>query len=476
MPSSFGSANGAWMFPCSGAAYFADLGKRSAVFQSFSRGKFPTATLPNFLHEATHHYCFDSVVGYALLAARVAAQYGGGYRFTCESDKRSGACLENISCCNRVAHSVGLTLLQPLAEGLAIYGQCDATPNQAPIASPIAFYVARAYLDYQQTTSNNFVATADFLRQERQRPGSQFESDLEILAKREPKYETYWRGYDLVRTLADVVNRVLNDTDATLGFLCSYFFHDTGLAGRIADLGNTVLSQRAASNTAVPAAEYIKDRIKRLLTDHMWRETAIGEYVRVLRQGLHPQEACGYTQDPHAQANLQSFMFNMGFESTAKLVLPTSTQNRRNFKCGSFIADSIEIRQSDSFVRCRFDEMVIEIKGLRDGFPHDIGTDGYGVIDGSPVVEFIFLDQYEPAIAMYNAHSLLALCDRTGIHSKTTPDDESRYGQLSPAIAFWHDMQSRQELWKPSGETPCGTYHQARQQDARKLGLLICDV
>lgn len=480
IPSVFGSSNGAWLYPCSGAAFFPELGKRSDLYSTFKSGTFPTATLPNFMHEATHHHCFDSPVGYALLSARVAAQYGGAYRLLCQSYDQVDACLENISCCNRVAFNVGLDLLRPLAEGLAMYGQCHAMPGNSPVASPLAWYTLQAYLEpgIADLGRDMFAETANFIKRERANPESQFQRDLAILSKKEQRYEPYWRGYDLVCKLADAVYPLLNDTDATLGFLCSYFFQDEGLAGWLSLLGKSAFQQSKGIDSTESVAEYIKTRIHYLRVDREWREFAVREYITTLLNGKFPTQCCTHLQHPDLRNVFENYRYNLGLEGTSKAFLVTSTKNRRNFKFGSFIADSMEVRTRDNIIRCRFDEVTIEIEGLPQGLPNGLETDDFFSLAeyGSPVVEFVFLDNYQPALALYTAHDLIGLSNRSGTKSWATPADEEKYGSLSPALAFQHDMKVRKDLWNPSEDTPCGAYNKTRRLEAIRLGLELCNL
>jgi hypothetical protein len=492
VPAAVGSSGGAWMYPCSGAAYFENLGSYSEVFTKFTRGQFPSGTLSNFLHEATHHHCFDSLTGMMLLAARIAAQYAGAFRFECQSRKgKTLGCVNNVSCCNRVAHGAGLALLQPIAEGLAMYGQCDAFPGASPVATPMTHYVMRAYLQSEikelaRRNSSDLAsafrtdaawrATADFIEGERSRNCSAFDRDRKILEARNSRHEIYWRGYEFIRSLAAIVDPGKTDTDATLGFISSFFFHDAQLAAGLASLGLSPMRPIPSERSITKIAEYMLNRVNRLREDAGWRNRCVDEYRFALLSGLHPENVCSYAVHKQSREVANAFMMNCGLEMTAKMSWKASARNRRNFKFGSLMADKMQVCRGSGKVRCGCGDYEFEIDGLRQGFPWNAESvaDEYISVDGSKIVEFVFLDGYAPAVALYNGHSLIGLASRDLSKCFTSEDDNEAYGDLSPALAFWHDMSRHKAIWNPDPDSPCGRYYAERRDEAAMLGLRIC--
>src|SRR5262245_8554306 len=82
--------------------------------------------LPQFLHEFTHHWCFDSTLGCAtamlmLRAQRNALVFGSGRT---EQVRRDWCRAQTVE-----------IMLHPLAEGLALFAEFDLAPGRSPVVS-----------------------------------------------------------------------------------------------------------------------------------------------------------------------------------------------------------------------------------------------------------------------------------------------------------------------------------------------------
>jgi hypothetical protein len=102
----------------------------------------PHSILPTFLHEATHHWCFSSLVGttLSLLALRGRLRALQAIEAT-SSHEREG--LERSAAEYLTRADVTRELLKPLAEGLATFAEFDAMPTlRAPaIPAPLRWAV-----------------------------------------------------------------------------------------------------------------------------------------------------------------------------------------------------------------------------------------------------------------------------------------------------------------------------------------------
>jgi hypothetical protein len=96
-------------------------------------GIYPEQTLPQFLHELTHHWCFNSPVGLAvaLLQLEAAAIVVRGERRPAFRE-RARDCL--------VKAAVATSLLWPIAEGMALFAEFDlmVTGHGELVSAPVA--------------------------------------------------------------------------------------------------------------------------------------------------------------------------------------------------------------------------------------------------------------------------------------------------------------------------------------------------
>ncbi len=97
--------------------------------------------VPTFIHEMTHHWCFDTPVGWtiALLQMRAARRAVAVARETDASAFALGAAavFADVARVN-----VLLEVLRPLAEGLALFAEHDLVPGDAPLISRPALFTA----------------------------------------------------------------------------------------------------------------------------------------------------------------------------------------------------------------------------------------------------------------------------------------------------------------------------------------------
>jgi hypothetical protein len=110
---------------------------RTELLQVFRGGTYPSSALASFLHEGTHHRCFDSPVGAVLLGIEAFSRLAWSKSFDCcrEGESDVEACSRNPICFNRALVRELCNFLAPMAEGLALYGELDAAPGASLAAS-----------------------------------------------------------------------------------------------------------------------------------------------------------------------------------------------------------------------------------------------------------------------------------------------------------------------------------------------------
>jgi hypothetical protein len=101
-------------------------------------GLYPSHALPQFIHEVTHHWCFNSPVGLAvaLLQLEVAAMMVSGEMKTDAARKRARDCI--------LRATVVTAMLRPIAEGMALFAEFDAmvTSHGELVSSPLSLVAA----------------------------------------------------------------------------------------------------------------------------------------------------------------------------------------------------------------------------------------------------------------------------------------------------------------------------------------------
>ena len=128
-------------------------------------GIYPDYTLPQFLHELTHHWCFESPVGLAicLLQLEAAKLMLAGERKP-SVRQRSRDCL--------VKAEIALLMLGPIAEGISLFAEFDqmVTSHGKLVSAPISlisvlFGKQREYISEHlaRSTSAMGESVADYL-------------------------------------------------------------------------------------------------------------------------------------------------------------------------------------------------------------------------------------------------------------------------------------------------------------------------
>lgn len=197
------------------------------------------AALPQFLHEFTHHWCFDSIVGNAiaqlvLRARRNALVLGLQARFDqIESDVLR-------------AHATEL-MLQPLAEGLALFAEFDITPGESRVESrtTTACLICFGFpIRSERAPVESATMVLRALLQTTRRQPATLERKAGIYAQPLECEAGYLAGYLSVKAMwAQLASKapLLHDRDLYLAFLRSYVYDDARLVllmldGELSDL------------------------------------------------------------------------------------------------------------------------------------------------------------------------------------------------------------------------------------------------
>jgi hypothetical protein len=122
------------------AALFARLNTIEYLRWLGARDNSVNEVLPQFLHEFTHHWCFDSKVGSAIAMVRLRAQRHA----TVHSQAHRAQILGDV-----VRARAAEIVLRPLSEGLALFAEFDIVPGRGRVSSPARPWQRRSALGFR---------------------------------------------------------------------------------------------------------------------------------------------------------------------------------------------------------------------------------------------------------------------------------------------------------------------------------------
>lgn len=256
-------------------------------------GTMPEELLPPFLHEATHHWCFLSPVGFTLASLQLQARRRALLLLNeQEHDRRSElefGLLEDL-----IRFETASAYLRPLAEGLALFAEFDAMTKTESSVFSLPLEMASYFFGYWNLYQPKFGPTAlltnalRFMRLDKrciQRKVSLLGYPLAYTGG------GYLPGYLAVRSLwlqaASRDGRLLNETDLALMYMRSFFFDDKGLVAKLLDPS----TEELASANAI--GNYLTERIYTFLTEV--QKIDIETYEREVLAGEKEQSKLRFT-------------------------------------------------------------------------------------------------------------------------------------------------------------------------------------
>ncbi len=244
-----------WTDLTTNAMFLSEVQRTGDLRKLFVSSKSPDHYRPVFLHEATHHWCFLSPVGSTLTYLRFRA-----CKHALKAQKSPGALSDLLD--DLVRYEVATSLMRPLAEGLALFAQFDATPSassvqSAPLTWSLQFFkedadelrFSASFDQLERDMRSLLLILADARLNEQT-----LKSKAALLAKRlQPSVDCYLAGYLFVKNLRrfglSKSTRFL-ETDLFLTYLRNFFYHDLGL---VAALLEPSISEIRTANTIAMA-------------------------------------------------------------------------------------------------------------------------------------------------------------------------------------------------------------------------------
>lgn len=431
----------------------------SVLLEQLANGGFPIDTLGAFLHEGTHHRCFDSPVGLSLLGIEGFSRAAWWQTLQCRED---ASCAQQPVCANRALIREILALFTPLAEGLALYAELDALPGNAASASQtllnaLSVYFEGQMADFARRRQSPYAAFETLLRHERHSTHATFARTRELLASSDAEVLAYQQGYawvtSVARSLQERSNVAASDTDVLAAFLCSFFFDDYELARMISGASWSV-EYGAPILHAGAIYEYLEARVQLLRTPQAvaWLQ----EYAGRLARGT-ARSSSFVTPTTAANERMRSVQ-QQALVGELYWAAPKATAARRFFRFGTFRADALQIDVEREHVACSVGDRVIALPLLPRGAPVGTGQVSY---DASETAIELLIVNYHVVICYFGRGSLLAATDRR-MQPLRADVAEQALGWTAP---YTHAEAWRLRHWEllhPAPDTACAKYLQAR--------------
>lgn len=248
-------------------------------FGKLIQGEYPLSFLTIFLHEITHHWCFQSPVGFSLATLR----QGLLRNILSGRDHSKGFHRHFLHELIRLEAVIGM--LRPLSEGLALFAEFDIRPGSGALQSQPMQWVARFHKRTDEPGGPSPPNALVPLFNARLHPAT-IQSKANLLVQPfDADHGGYLPGYLSVKslwlTLIARSDRLL-DSDLFLTYLRSYFFEDFSLVAHILD------SKTDVEDIADVIFVHIQNRLRAL-----WSETHLEEHVRAFEEDVlaHPAMA-----------------------------------------------------------------------------------------------------------------------------------------------------------------------------------------
>jgi hypothetical protein len=232
----------------------------------FTTGVLPLSSALTFLHEFTHHWCFDSVVGEAAyLSTMKAGRIARSSFFQDSKPSRRERCIHSG---RTIRSHCALRLLQPVTEGLALFAEFDSFPRTGYPSPPLE-WVTRCFVRQELEPHELLPECLRLLDTARRNRGT-VERKCGILVS--PLFTDargYLAGYLMVKKLWSTAAseiEVFRWGDVFLEFCKRYFYEDWELVDLL--LGS---AYSAPEDDARLVSAHIQDRISRFA---LWKVDA----------------------------------------------------------------------------------------------------------------------------------------------------------------------------------------------------------
>jgi hypothetical protein len=273
------------------AGFIARLSARNNL-GAFLSGRLPADLLPAFLHEATHHWCFHSSLGFTIAAiyqraaanAAIISDAAHGHGHLSVSPQGAGFAEFESAFQDLLRFETAFRVLMPFIEGLALFAEFDVQPQLQDV-TPMPFGLAtRIFAGPNASDRAESWNTLSGRIAEARASSAMADRKYQVLLKGlAPSREPYCAGYLSVKSAwsaAATYRSELRDSGAFLTFLRNFIFEDLGLAdillrGKIENSGRVV-------PFGGEFATRLRDRVRSLYTRDAY--SGFDEYLATLKK------------------------------------------------------------------------------------------------------------------------------------------------------------------------------------------------
>jgi hypothetical protein len=232
----------------------------------FLPGGMPVSWLSSFLHEAVHHWSFQTVVGSALAGLQLRARMRILESAMGENERADQDAIEDI-----VRFDHALALLRPIAEGLSLFAEFDVMPMyHTPVISRPMTWAYHAFTDPdREELKEYFGRSLNILLQEMRFNDHFIRRKTNVLLQPlSVSSGSYLVGYLTIKALwqhALHKAKPFGDADLFYTFIKRYFYSDFGLVEKL--LQTRTVGEAAGKELL----HYFGERLKRLFFKFDWK-------------------------------------------------------------------------------------------------------------------------------------------------------------------------------------------------------------
>lgn len=231
-------------------------------------GKYPTRYLPDFLHELMHHWCFHSPVGMALALLQMRASRNAMLLLDEATDPEATRIAEDL-----VRYETAISLMRPLAEGLALFAEFDAAPGDSSVLSITSTLFAASFSDRSEADNLSPAESWENLGRllAEHRTTNEFrERKANLLVQSfTARNGGYLPGYLLVKNIHRILinqtkSNKLFDRDLYLTYLRSFFYEDYAFVATLLDPDAVLDPWTHYNDSAQNISVYLQKRFAQL--------------------------------------------------------------------------------------------------------------------------------------------------------------------------------------------------------------------
>lgn len=205
-------------------------------------GRYPSRLFPEFLHEIVHHWCFHSSVGATLAYLQLRARRRALPLMRADTKPSIASDASYEVWDDILRYETAITLMRPLAEGLALFAEFDIMPGDSDVSSlPLEWAIRNFAIPSQEEIEGGpkAVLQALLLQHRVSKEFCKRKSNL-LVQSFTTDNGGYLPGYLLVKNLwhtmiYDQKCSRFADKDLFLSYVRSFFYEDFGFVAALLD-------------------------------------------------------------------------------------------------------------------------------------------------------------------------------------------------------------------------------------------------